>query len=65
MKPSEREDTMKKVITYSAPNGEKMNICPACEKKLEGNWPKNRRGEEFCSVSHGKHLGHCDHCGGY
>jgi len=53
---------MKKVITYSAPNGEEISLCAACVKKLSGNWPKNSWGEEFCTVSHGRHSGYCCKC---
>lgn len=53
---------MKKVVTYQAPNGETIDICQDCEAKLADNWPRNNRGEEFCSVSHGLHDGDCDTC---
>lgn len=48
-----------KVITYSASNGESIDLTPAQVKKLEkaGTWPKNNRGEEYCQVSHGLHVG--------
>jgi hypothetical protein len=53
---------MTQVITWQSPRGFKMNICRDCEKKLEGNWPKDWTGEEYCSVYKGIHRGTCDIC---
>ena len=53
---------MKKVITYQAPDSAAIDICQDCESKLAGNWPRNNKGEEFCSVSHGLHDDECDVC---
>ena len=46
-----------KVITYQAPNGETIDLSLAQVDMLErgGKWPRNSRGEEYCSVSHGLH----------
>lgn len=46
-----------KVITYQAPNGEKIDLT---EKEIRnykksGTWPKNSIGQEYCSVSKGLH----------
>ena len=48
-----------KVITYQAPNGEKIDLTRAQRRTLEraGTWLKTSRGEEYCQVSHGLHLG--------
>ena len=48
-----------KVITYQAPNGETIDLSLAQVDMLErgGKWPRNSRGEEFCSVSCGLHAG--------
>lgn len=53
---------VRNVITYQAPNGRTINICPDCEARLthEGDWPCNEQGEEYCTVSHGLHEGVCD-----
>ncbi len=52
----------RKVITWQASNGETIDICRYCEKDLAGNWPRNRKGEEFSNVSHGLHPGTCQIC---
>ena len=48
-----------KVTTWQAPNGETINLTRRQESMLETNglWPKNSRGEEYRSVSHGLHEG--------
>lgn len=53
---------MKKVITYQSANGKTINVCKSCENKLEGNWPKDEKGFEYCSVSHGLHKDVCSIC---
>lgn len=50
------------VVTWQTPSGNKKNICLKCEKTLEGNWPKDWLGEEYCQVSKGEHEGYCDLC---
>lgn len=50
-----------KVVTWQAPSGGSIEVCRRCEKK-RGNWPRNSRGEEYCSVSRGLHSGTCDLC---
>lgn len=48
-----------KVVTYQAPNGETIDLSQAQVAMLERGlkWPRNSRGEEFCSVSCGLHAG--------
>lgn len=50
---------MSTVITFQSPRGEKINLTPAQVKTLEkaGCWPKDSVGEQYCTVSHGKHYG--------
>lgn len=57
-----KETKMKKVITYQSPNGEKIDVCKSCEKKLSGNWPRDSKGSEYCTISHGAHKGTCNVC---
>lgn len=48
------------VVTYQvAPNGDKISLTVQQIKMLEqaGKWPRNKRGEEYCSVSYGRHTG--------
>jgi hypothetical protein len=55
-----------KVITYQAANGATINLTRAQIKALDRArvWPKNSRGEEYATVSHGLHAGEadCDSC---
>lgn len=48
-----------RVVTYQAPNGETIDLSQAQVAMLERaqSWPRNSRGEEFCSVSCGLHAG--------
>lgn len=48
-----------KVVTFQAPNGETIDLTSAQVQMLERaqKWPRNSRGEEYCSVSHGLHEG--------
>ena len=50
----------RKVVTYRAPNGRSIDICPPCADRLTaaGEWPRNASGE-YCQVSHGLHRGVC------
>jgi len=50
---------MKTIITYQAPDGEKINLTPCQVARLrqEGRWLRNAHGAEFCTVSHGRHWG--------
>lgn len=50
---------MTEVITYQTPSGEEIHLTPdqAAEFTERGTWPRNSRGEEFCTVSHGLHDG--------
>ena len=52
---------MQKVITYSAPNGERISLTPPQERVLaqSGVWPRNRSGE-FCQIHKGLHPGRPD-----
>lgn len=47
------------VVTYMSPRSEKIDITPDQEKalKTKGKWPKDRSGQEYCSVSMGLHAG--------
>ena len=51
--------TETKVVTWMSPTGDTMDICRECEAKLEGRWPKDARGQEYCQVSRGLHRGEC------
>jgi hypothetical protein len=53
---------MIQAVIYQTSTGEKIRICPACERKLKaaGEWPKNGVGEEYHSVSRG--LAPCNWC---
>ena len=48
-----------KVTTYQAPGGETINLTPRQVAALTAArvWPRTGRGEEYCMVSHGLHLG--------
>ena len=48
-----------KVITYQTPNGETIDLSGSQVDMLEREqkWPRNSRGEQYCSVSHGLHEG--------
>ena len=48
------------VITWQAPSGSTLSICPGCERALAGRWPKDHSGQEYCQVSHGLHDGICE-----
>lgn len=47
------------VITYIAPNGATIRLTQAQIDMLDAarKWPRNPRGEEYCTVSHGLHYG--------
>lgn len=47
------------VITYSSPTGCKISLTPAqCARLTKaGTWPKDHTGQEYCSVSFGRHYG--------
>lgn len=48
-----------KVITYQAPSGDTINLTARQIKALErkGTWPKDSRGQEYCTVYRGLHYG--------
>jgi hypothetical protein len=50
---------MTKVITYQSPCNETINLTPDQIRILQSalQWPSDRNGQEFCSVSHGLHEG--------
>lgn len=50
---------MTKVITYQSPAGATISLTRTQATKLTraGAWPKDSRGQEFCSVSYGLHAG--------
>ena len=56
------KSSQKKVVTWNAPNGEKIDICVRCEKGMK-EWPRNTQGQEFCQVKQGLHKGQCNICG--
>jgi hypothetical protein len=51
-----------KVITYQTSNGSSINLTRKQITILEAAkvWPKDRRGEEYATVSHGLHDGYPD-----
>lgn len=51
-----------KVVTWMSPGGgQRMNICPTCETRLdEGHWPKDRQGRPYSQVHRGLHWGRCE-----
>ena len=56
------KSSQKKVVTWNAPNGEKIDVCLDCERDLK-EWPRNTTGQEYCQVYKGLHKGQCDICG--
>lgn len=48
-----------KVITYQAPSGATIDLTEAQIRMLEkaGKWIRSDQGEEYCTVSHGLHVG--------
>lgn len=48
-----------KVITYQTPSGDTIDLTRAQIKMLEkvGKWVRNDQGEQYCTVSHGLHVG--------
>ena len=57
----------KTVVTYQSPRGNLISLCDRhlreCEAGGSHEWPKDPTdGQELCTVSHGKHSGHCDRC---
>jgi hypothetical protein len=55
---------MQKVTTYISSSQQTITLCLKCERKYEKNyaWPKDSKGQEFCSVSYGLHYGWCEVC---
>ena len=56
---------MTKVVTYQTPGGQQtIDICEKCEaeRAFANDWPKNKKGEEYCTVHKGLHEGRCDLC---
>lgn len=57
----EPEDAIRaKVVTYGAPSGGSINLTllQIAMFKRAGLWPRSPRGDEYCQVSHGLHVGH-------
>lgn len=52
----------RKVVTWQSPRGGKLDVCTRCETILRRarTWPKDSAGQEYCTVSFGKHVGRCD-----
>jgi hypothetical protein len=50
---------MVKVITYQSPRGAMIAVTPKQERALRslGVWPKDSRGEEYCTVYRGLSAG--------
>lgn len=50
------------VVTYESSSGLTIDVCRACEARLRaaGRWPRDPRGEEYATVSHGLHRGVCE-----
>lgn len=50
---------MSKVITYQAPSGQIIDLTRAQISMLGAvcRWPRTAGGEEYCTVSHGLHVG--------
>lgn len=48
-----------KVVTWQASNGGTINLTEPQRRRLEAlkRWPKNSYGQEYCTVSHGLHVG--------
>lgn len=48
-----------KVVTWSTPSGDSINLTKAQERRLTkaGRWPRNAQGDEYCQVSFGLHAG--------
>lgn len=59
MSHANRSKHSKSVITWQSPCGETLDVCVRCERDLSRHWPRDSRGEEFCQVSRGKHVGRC------
>lgn len=47
-----------KVVTWQSPNGETINLTRDQEKQFLAawTWPRDSRGEEYCTVYHGLHA---------
>lgn len=52
-----------RVVTYQAPSGDMISLTRPQISKLHAAsvWPKDWRGQEFCTVSHGLHSGAPDY----
>lgn len=52
----------RRVVTWQTPDGGRVSICRECERLFEeaGVWPKDWEGNEYATVYHGEHEGHCD-----
>jgi hypothetical protein len=50
---------MTTVITYQSPSSLTIDLTPAQVAALgkAGKWPRDWSGQEYCTVSHGRHAG--------
>ena len=50
---------MNRIISYQSPNGVIIELTPDQIRDLDsaGVWPRDFRGQEYCSVSQGLHEG--------
>jgi len=51
---------MTQVITYKSSNGYKIDLTQEqiAQFEKDKNWPKDCKGSEYCTVSHGLHFKH-------
>jgi len=58
------EKGMRKVVTWQSPRGYQVDLCNKCADKFKADkaWPRDELGEEYCTVSHGRHYGWCSFC---
>lgn len=47
------------VVTYHSPRGNHLSVCTRC-LDADAKMPRDYDGQEYCTVSHGRHYGHCD-----
>ena len=52
-------NTPQAVVTYQSPSGSEINLTPKQIRHLEkqGVWLRDDGGQEYCTVSHGRHFG--------
>jgi len=53
----------KPVVTYQSPTGATKTLCDECAQSLVGPTPpRDSRGQEYCNVARGRHIGECEKC---